>query len=318
MTRPTRAVLAAAAIVSLLAGCREGSPRSIEKTPAASVAGTFTELAPDVFEPCGMTGTPGVVWVLACSGTVLRVPVDRDARSAQMVEGDIVSLSAIAGNGRDAVWVLLARGSERNRTGTVVRLDAASGKPDATIELGRSLPMSATVAGGKLWVAAIDGRLYTLDGTTARAVDSGVPLVWIAAGSDRTWTVAENGDVTERDAMRGRATRTIRTAAQDPIAAAAGLGSVWVSSAERGIVRLDLASGVASRARVTGTTNALEPCGERIWISQPDFGVRALDASGALRKSVKLRVASRYLMCSERRLWVLAEDGRLGWIDATT
>jgi hypothetical protein len=175
--------------------------------------------------------------------------------------------------------------------------------------------MSAAPGVRRLWVAAIDGRLFALDAATARAVDHGAPLVWVVADGATLWTIGENGDVVERDASTGRGARTWRTRRRGPIAAAAGLGAVWISTT-KGVVRVDAKSGAVRSLNVVGTVNAIERCGDAMWLSQPDVGVRAVDSTGRVVRSQRLTVAPRYLACAGERLWILSEDGRLGWIDA--
>lgn len=310
-----RSVCIALALTAMVA-CGEG--RSAEREPAsdATPATAFTELAPDVYEPCGFTGAKGSVWVLGCSGNALRIQIGDGNRTERRLSGGISSLEALTGDGDDHVWALVTTGTGRALRGNVVSMDAASGGTTATIGLGSSIPSHAVFTGGTLWVAAIDGRLFAVGGSTAREVAKGAPLMWVLADQGRLWTVAENGDLTERNGS-GSGLQTFKAVHPNPIAAGAGLGSVWLTSDARGAVRVDPATGEASVVQVTGTVNDFEECGGKMWLSQPDVGLRALDAQGAVVGEVKLSVGSRYLFCSGDRLWIVSEDGRLGSIDPT-
>jgi hypothetical protein len=296
-----------------------GDGRSADREPASpdpTPATAFTELAPDVYEPCGFTAAKSSVWVLGCSGNVLRISTRDGNRTERRLSGGISSLAALTREGDERVWALVTTGSGRALRGSVVAIDATSGEITTTIPLGSSIASHAVFAGGTLWVAAIDGRLFKGTASTAREVAKGVPLMWVLADEGRLWTIAENGDVTERNGS-GSGLRTFKAVHPNPIAAGAGLGSIWLASAARGAVRIETATGEASSLRVTGTVNDFEECGGRMWISQPDSGLRALDQQGAVAGKVKLSVGSRYLHCTGDRLWIVSEDGRLGSIDPT-
>lgn len=310
--------LCIALVLTALVACG-GDARPADREPAsdATPAVAFTELAPDVHEPCGLTVAAESLWILGCSGNALRIPAGTGGRTSRRLSGEISSLEALTGNGTDRVWALVTTGESSTLRGGVVGMDAAGGEVVATIELGPSVPSHAVFAGEILWVAAIDGRLYAVDGSTARRVADGAPLMWIFAGGGRLWTIAENGDVTER-IFTGRAVRTFPAVNPNATAAGAGLGSLWLTSTARGVVRLEVATGAISPVNVTGTVNDFEECGGKMWLSQPDEGLRALDARGEIVGEVKLSLGSRYLVCAHDRLWILSEDGRLGSIEPTS
>ena len=303
--------IAALAMLGALSAC--GTPGTAEPKPARSPDEVrFTSLAPDVYRPCGISPAPDAVWVVSCTGKAVRIGRDGD-RVARSITGEVVGLDSLAGDGSGSLWVLTAQGSGNARTGAVVPLDATAAEPGPAIDLGASIPMHITSVGGKTWVAAIDGTLFTLDGRTARRVASGPPLLWVFSGASKLWTVAENGDVVER-AADGSAARTFRSVLPNTIAAAADESGVWLA-AERGVVRLDTSTGRATRVDVAGTVNNIEACGASMWLSQPDFGVRSVDASGATVRSVRLESAPSYVACDGNTLWIIAENGGLASID---
>jgi hypothetical protein len=295
-------------LVLVLATC--GGDRAPESR--ATSTGSFVALAPDVYEPCGLQSAGAAVWVLGCSGGLVRVPRGSSAERAT-VPGDIAALDGLAGGEVDTVWALLASGEGTARRGSVARIDPESGTIVSTVALGTSIAVDAVVGHATLWVAASDGALYAVDGGEARRVSSGAPLMRVLADGTQMWTVAENGDVVARDPA-GKPARTFAGVMPNAIGAAAGLGRLWLASADRGLVRLDPATGTVDRVAVSGTINAIEPCAGSVWISQPDAGLKALDAEGRVTKSVPLDIAPHYLACVSDRVVVVSEDGRIGTV----
>ena len=295
-------------LVLVLVSC--GGGRAPESRAIAR--GSFIALAPDVYEPCGLQSAGAAVWVLGCSGGLVRVPRGSSADAAT-VPGDIVALDGLAGGEVDTVWALLASGDGKARRGSVARIDPDTGKILTTVSLGTSIAVDAVVGRATLWVAASDGALYAVDGGEARLVASGPPLMRVLADDTHMWTVAENGDVVARDPA-GKPARTFAGVMPNAIGAAAGLGRLWLASADRGLVRVDPATGNVDRVAVSGTINAIEPCGGSVWISQPDAGVKALDAEGRVTKSIPLDVAPHYLACVSDGVVVVSEDGRIGTV----
>ena len=302
--RPRLRLIALLCVVVILTSC--GGPK---REPTSTAAGSFVALAPDVYEPCGLQRAGNAVWVLGCSGALVRVP-SGSSRGAK-VSGDIAALDGLAGGEVDTAWALLATGEGKERRGSLARIDPDSGATLTTVSLGDAIPVDAVVAGTTLWVASSAGALYAIDGGTARRAAVGPPLMRVLTDGERLWTVAENGDVVERDAA-GKPARTFAGVMPNAIGAAAGLGRLWLASAGRGLVRLDPATGNVDRVDVTGTVNAIEPCGGAIWISQPDTGLRVLDADGRVTRSIPLEVAPHYLACLTDRVVVVSEDGRIG------
>lgn len=312
---PRRLAVTCAAVV-LFAACGGGT--GAEKPASAGTAhGAFSPLAPDVYEPCGLQRAGDAVWILGCSGTIARVPRGDAPRPAPTLAGDIAGLDGLGGGEVDTVWALLATGEGKARRGLLARIDPDTGGTLDRIGLGSSIPVDALVVRATLWVAASDGTLFAVDGGTARRAANGPPLMRVLADGDRIWTVAENGDVVERDAM-GKSVRRFAAVTPNAIGATAALGSVWLASADHGVVRLDVATGNATRVGVTGTVNAMEPCGGSIWLSQPDAGLRALDADGRVIRSLPLTVAPHYLACVTGRLVVVSEDGKIGTVEIAT
>lgn len=309
-------LLALMLVAVSLAACGSAAPAGPKPKPKRNAEGiTFSSLAPDVYSPCGLAALREAVWVLACAGKAVKVGPGGE-RIARAIEGDLVGLDALSSDGSRSLYVLVARGSGSQRRGAVVPVDAEIAEPKAAIELGTSIPMHAAFAGGKTWIAGIDGGVFTVDGDmAAKRIASGPPLVFLATDGTRIWTVAENGDVVER-LGDGSATKTFSGVLPNAIAAAAGEGSVWIAAATS-VVRLDASTGTATRVDVAGTVNHIEACGGSVWLSQPDFGLRSVDATGKVQRSIETSEGPSYLACDGSKLWVLTENGSLGSIDVT-
>lgn len=308
-----RRTIPALVAMAAVTGC--AAPAKAPAKRVRTAAGpAFTSLAPDVYRPCGISAEREVVWVLACSGKVVEIR-PRGARVTHAVEGEVVGLDALAGDGSGSLWVTTATGSGADRRGAVVLLDATSETVRPAVDLGGSIPMHATPVDGVLWVATHDGGLFELKGTSARRAASGHALLWVLAEGTTMWTVAESGDVVER-AADGTPKRTYAGVLANSHAAAAGFGSVWLASEGR-LVRIDGSTGVLESIDVMGTVNHIETCNNAVWLSQPDFGLRSVDASGKVLKSIPLEVAPSYLACAGSTLWILSEGGGLGSIDVT-
>jgi hypothetical protein len=314
--RRRRLRIATAAVLALgfMAGCRAAEPASTGRnsTPDRSSV-RFEVLAPDVYQSCGIAAAREAVWVLGCSGKAVKVPTGNGGtRITRAIEGESVGIDSMTGDGSTRLWVISANGSGRLRRGFVASLGATSGDAGTAIDLGSSIPLHGAFVRGTLWVATVEGGLFVVEGSSTRRVSTEPPIVWIVTDADRAWTVAENGAVVER-AADGKPTRTFAGVLANASAAGAGLGSVWLA-AESGLVRLDAATGTATRVDVSGTVNHIETCGGEVWLSQPDFGLRSIDAGGKVVRTVALNVAPSYLLCDAGRLWILSQDGKLGSI----
>ncbi len=304
--------------LSLIGGCSgaAGNNEAGGKQSAGPglAAGGFSRPASFAGEPCGLEATARDVWILSCSGTLLRIPKAGGAGVSQHAGGEVLALDGLQAGSDGSLWVLVWNRKGRARGGKVVPVE-----PDGTlgvaIDAGASAPMSAAPAGGGLWVAMVDGRLLELRDGSVREAAKGAPLMWAVADGDALWIIDENGDAALRDTSDGAARATAAGAAPEPIAAAAAFGALWVATPAK-VVRIEAATTTPRAVAVRGTVNAIEPCGGAVWLSQPDFGLRSLAPDGGVVAALRLGVAPRYLACDGTLLWVLAEDGRLGSIRA--
>ena len=142
-------LIALVCLVVVLASCGGGEERPASR---ATAAGSFVELAPDVYEPCGVQRAGTAVWVLGCSGRLVRIPAG--SSSVTTIAGDIAALDGLAGGEADTIWALLASGEGKARRGSLARIDPDTGAILTTVSLGSSIPADAFVASASLWVAA--------------------------------------------------------------------------------------------------------------------------------------------------------------------
>ena len=311
-----RRLLTALVAVSLFTACspREEAPGRSQAS-AAATPGAFVRPATLAGEPCGLEVSADHVWILSCSGNLLRLPKSGPGGTSEHLGGEVLALDGLVKGSPSRVWALVSSLDGRSRKGKVVPIDSATGRAEPSVDAGAAVPMSAVESGGALWVAMLDGRLLAVSGDGRREADRGRPLLWAVADGSELWTIAENGDAVRRDA-EGTERSTAERFAPESLAAAAAFGSLWAATPSRLLV-MSTTTGEIRTLDVGATVNGIEPCGGRVWISQSDFGVRSLTAKGATETAVRLDVAPRYIACDGSRLWVLAEDGRLGSVPIT-
>ncbi len=297
-----------------LAGCSATNDAGPTASPAATPsAGDFTRPAALSGEPCGLEATKDHLWILSCSGTLFQISKRGPGSRTKHLGGEVLSLDGLVQGPPGRLWALISTRSMRTRKAKVVAIDAASGEVDATVDLGGSVPMSAAVGGGGLWVGMLDGRVLLVRDGSAGTIASADPLMWVRTEAPALWTISETGDATLRDPATGMTRETYAGVAREPVAAAAAFGSLWAATAST-VVRVDPAAAETHPLDVGGTVNGIEPCGEQLWLSQADFGVRSLTPLGEVGAALRLDVAPRYLACDGSVLWVLSEDGRIGSI----
>ncbi|MGH2725975.1 MAG: hypothetical protein ACRDKS_03260 [Actinomycetota bacterium] len=293
-------------------GTADGAPSA----GSSPVAGRFSRPGAFAGEPCGLEATAADVWILTCSGTLLQVPKAGGAGRAQTIGGEVLALDGLRRGSEDSLLALVWIRTRPATGGKVVPIAPADGTLGAPLDVGSSPPMSAAQTGDTLWVGMTDGRLVAIRDGTLREASRSAALMWVVADGDTLWTIDENGDAAQRDASDGDVRATATGAVPEPIAAAAAFGALWAANPAR-LVRIADGTTTPRAVGVSGTVNAIEPCGGAVWLSQPDFGLRSVAPDGTVTASVRLGVAPRYLACDGSLLWVLAEDGRLGSIRTT-
>ncbi|MEX2555939.1 MAG: hypothetical protein WEB06_09925 [Actinomycetota bacterium] len=302
-------------ILALLAGCGKGGEPKAGATPSftpTSEAGGFVRPPALQGEPCGLEVSESDVWILTCSGTLLRLPKGGAGTEARHLEGEVLSLDGLVAGRPGRLWALLSVEAKGVRTGKLVEIDPGSGEPGSPLDVGASVPMSAAQTMNDLWVAMLDGRFLRIGDGPVHEIDRGAPLIWAASATSELWTVDEAGDATLRDATTGEERSRIAGIVPEAIAVAAAFGALWVATPST-LERIT-PTGQEQPVDVAGTVNGIEPCGGMVWLSLPDFGVRSVTAQGVVEAEIRLDIAPRYLACDDTTLWVLSEDGRIGSI----
>jgi YVTN family beta-propeller protein len=186
---------------------------------------------------CAVASGEGVVWAAGCP-LAQRLSTDsRRLRKLREVflpfrDPGSASNSRVAFRemavGAGSLWVLGDALDPR-----MWRLDARSGKVQATIELGFP-PRSAVVAGGAVWITdALHDTVVPVDLRSGRllpAIRVGRGAAGVAAAAGAVWVAnATDGTVSRIDARARRVTATVDVGGA-PSEIDAGLGAVWVTS----------------------------------------------------------------------------------------
>jgi hypothetical protein len=114
------------------------------------------------------------------------------------VQGQIFSIDAV--DAGSSLWILIRTpGVGPQAKGVIEEADPSTGATRRRIQLGSSIPYDAILVGTRLWVVTLDGKLlYVEDDHVTEVEHSGPALNRIASDGSYLWTVAENGDVTQR------------------------------------------------------------------------------------------------------------------------
>jgi YVTN family beta-propeller protein len=185
---------------------------------------------------CAMASGEGVVWSAGCP-FVQRLSTDSGRlrklvekylpyQSPLTVENSRVQFRELA-IGAGSLWVL---GDAVDRR--LWRLDARSGRIEATIPLDFA-PTSVAIAAGRVWITdGVRDRVVPLDaasGRRLRPVPVGRGPSGIAPGAGALWVVNTlDGTVSRLDPRSRRVAATIDVGGS-PRAVAVGAGSVWVT-----------------------------------------------------------------------------------------
>lgn len=212
----------------------------------------------------------GLLFALFAAVATAVLPSPAAAHSALVGRGALITVG-------DDVWVAV-------RThGTVLRVDAGSGRVvGSPLPAGRS-PIALARAGRTVWVADYDGgEVLRLDARTGRTVGrpiaAGSPIA-LAVDGRRVWVADYAGDaVIALDRRTGRVLG--RTAVdQGPVAVAVAPGGVWVASSfGASVTRID-----PQTRRVIGKVSAPHPqdmvvSGGSVWVANRPGGLVRIDA----------------------------------------
>jgi serine/threonine-protein kinase len=190
------------------------------------------------------------------------------------------------------------------------------------IPLG-GFPLTATTAGGRLWITLVDeARLDVLDTRTGKVSQSpryGKQLSMVAAGGGRLWVgdygahdEDGRGTVVEVDPASGRERRRIATI--EPYQLEADADSVWISDADDSVQRVDVRRGKAGRPIRQDRPLDIALAGGRVWVvANGDGQLVPFDARTGRSAGRPVEVGARPLIeaAAQDALWVVTEPGKL-------
>jgi YVTN family beta-propeller protein len=182
-----------------------------------------------------MTVADGVLWVQA-AGTVVRIDPATNAAAGRplRVPADAEAIAAADG----ALWVASVGPGDLGAVGEdrVTRIDLATGRPVATITVGRA-PLDLAVTRGAVWVpnsggggssvARIDPRTNRVAG---RPIRTGASPQSLAVGGGSLWVANHDaGTVTRIDQASGKVVAHIPVPSE-PHRVAYGASAAWVGN----------------------------------------------------------------------------------------
>jgi virginiamycin B lyase len=193
----------------------------------------------------GLAVGEGAVWVTDIGNDVWRIDPASNAVVAKIPVGSLPAALTVA---YGSVWVTDIG------TGTLSRIDAATNRVTATINVGQSNGSaegaeSIVAGGGAVWVGNdIDNKLYRIDPSTnaVTALDIGAAdrgdwrVMSLAYGAGSVWAFADACNIARIDPTSGVVTK--RYTICDPAMAtgtgaiAIAFGSLWVTFPEEGVL----------------------------------------------------------------------------------
>ena len=210
----------------------------------------------------------------------------------------------------------------------LVRLDPTTGKRVATFLIGRTGPDFGSVAANGAYIWATAGtHVIRVDATDphnvkraalpgeANAVTVGLRSAWVAS-------IGQQADTIIRlDASTLAAQAQIRLTFQ-PVALAAGLGSVWLASPS-GLWRIDPASNhIIPAPDPVALPVSLAVAGDRVWVIEQDRRAVSIDHTGRVRTQFPLPFAPGAFALTPGRIWVTdncgCRVGKLAVLDTHT
>ncbi len=185
--------------------------------------------------------------------------------------------------------------------GSVVALDASSGKAQRRVSLGRT-PSAITARAGVVWLVDADAQTVLRLAEPSRVVETlstGATPTDIAVGGGSVWVA--NGRPLEGAQFVGPVATAV--ARLDP-----------TTGTERADIKLPRRGGAVSNL----VENHLAVRGDAVWAVAPDFSVVRIDtATGAITaRSTAVRAAA--VAAGPAGLWVLGDDGSVVRLDEDT
>lgn len=194
-------------------------------------------------KPCsGLAVGFGSLWVPLCGDQALaRVDLKEGKVTATIPIGIADSEGGLAA-GADSIWLMT------DKKGTLARIDPVTNKVVAEIQVPAG---SYTVAFGEgaVWVTGTESNVLTRVNPETNLVVETIPVGkaprFLTIGGGYVWTLNQtNGDVSKVDPKTNKVVETIEVGVPGSGGEIAfGEGSVWVTSFEFPITRIDPASG---------------------------------------------------------------------------
>lgn len=236
--------------------------------------------------------------------------------------GGWIPLSGVSGLAvdRDAIWTM----SGQDNFETATRIDPVSGKILSTIRLTplrASTPRGIAIGSKAVWVISAD-TVYRIDPATNEVTQlstfaPGSSLSSIAVGAGAVWVTDPTSQAVYRiDPKTNETTSRIRV--PHPAGVAIGSGSIWVSSTDGEIFRIDASRDeVVDRFAVPGASFGLSAGSDGVWAANSSNGsVEWIDPSNGSRKEIRVGRAPTDVKLSGGRVWVSnSEDGTVSVID---
>jgi streptogramin lyase len=216
---------------------------------------------------------------------------------------------------------LLVHGASRHRDlirpNSVASVSPVTGRVAADVAVGRE-PSALAFGDGAVWVGnRADQTISRIDlptrrvttigvGTDIRALATGFGALWIAGGSDRT--------LTKVDLLTGavQATFTPSASGGAVTAVTTGLGSVWATTADGELLRVDPWHDVLlRRIRVPAPATGIAVAGDALYVTGGGLGsVTTVGRTGLTSSLRTLGPASNPVVTEDGSLWIVAGQQR--------
>jgi streptogramin lyase len=188
-----------------------------------------------------------------------------------------------------AVWAIAYQG------GTLSKVDPVTNAVTLSVPLRNAA--SALAVDGAIWVAGYgggpaDSGLYRVDAATGRpvaTVDAGEVCCDLSAGNGRVWVVDPRGAVVGVDIASNRVAQRLDVTLDRSVHVNAvySAGSVWVSSDNSALTRIDVRTNVRSTVDTGGGVPFLARDG-LIWGAAPNRLWAVRETTGAIERRIDL------------------------------
>lgn len=206
------------------------------------VANTIVETITVGEHPCsGLAAGLGSLWVPNCGDrTVTRVSLKDGKVEATLPFGVPESEGGIA-TGAGSLWMMI------DKQGTLARIDPATNKVVAEIYVAPG-SYAVTFGEGAVWVTSTEKSVVTRVNPRTNVIEATIPVGpgprFVNTGEGAVWTVNQgDGTVSRIDAKTNKVVATIECGIPGPGGEiAVGDGSVWVTSFDFPLTRIDVAT----------------------------------------------------------------------------